>query len=531
MLALQAALAHAHAGDQIWLAQGTYKPVAPGGLPTIPFTLLSDVQILGGFAGTETAPEQRPPGQTSILSGDINNGASPHAARILAGTSLSTGTLLDSLTITGSTGSSGVDAFHNYGGGLALLNSSPTIRRCVFRGNVNSTRGGGAAVLNGSATFEDCTFDGNTSSFGYNLASMGSSSTTVLRCRFIGDGNVTGGSVGIGIFSGPILASPNDHPALTVEDTLFAMADTGFSCPTGMGIYALQGTADVRRCDFLHNNTCGGGGGIAGEADLTVDRCRFIGNEGSADGGAALHAFSGHTTVTNSLFHAIDRDGFTTVYNGGTFRAVNCTFSYNGSTSGFGGGGFHQVILTQRAGSSLENCIFWGNQSRGGTLAAVTSSPAPARFDRCLVQGWTGSLPGTASFAADPRFVDADGPDNTVGTADDDLHLQPSSPALDRANNNALAATLDLDGLPRFRDVPAAPDLGLGTPPFADLGAYELQPPCAADFNHDGFTDFFDYDAFVDAFEQGDIAADFNADGFLDFFDYDAFVDAFEAGC
>lgn len=58
---------------------------------------------------------------------------------------------------------------------------------------------------------------------------------------------------------------------------------------------------------------------------------------------------------------------------------------------------------------------------------------------------------------------------------------------------------------------------------------------CPADFNRDGFLDFFDYDAFVDCFEGGTCptgsTADFNADGFSDFFDYDAFVEAFEAGC
>jgi hypothetical protein len=49
-----------------------------------------------------------------------------------------------------------------------------------------------------------------------------------------------------------------------------------------------------------------------------------------------------------------------------------------------------------------------------------------------------------------------------------------------------------------------------------------------ADFNLDGFVDFFDYDAFVAAFEAGDTDADFNQDCFLDFFDYDAYVAAFE---
>ena len=58
---------------------------------------------------------------------------------------------------------------------------------------------------------------------------------------------------------------------------------------------------------------------------------------------------------------------------------------------------------------------------------------------------------------------------------------------------------------------------------------------CAADFDGDGFADFFDFDAFVNCFETGTCpagkSADFDGDGFVDFFDFDAFVAAFEAGC
>jgi hypothetical protein len=55
---------------------------------------------------------------------------------------------------------------------------------------------------------------------------------------------------------------------------------------------------------------------------------------------------------------------------------------------------------------------------------------------------------------------------------------------------------------------------------------------CRADVNADGFLDFFDYDAFVLAFEGGGgVDPDFNRDGFVDFFDYNDFVAAFEAGC
>ncbi|XVJ59643.1 MAG: immunoglobulin domain-containing protein [Tepidisphaera sp.] len=68
-------------------------------------------------------------------------------------------------------------------------------------------------------------------------------------------------------------------------------------------------------------------------------------------------------------------------------------------------------------------------------------------------------------------------------------------------------------------------------------GAVRVDVFCRSDFNNDGFTDFFDYVAYVDCFELGDCpqtlperTADYNGDGFADFFDYDAYVRDFEAG-
>jgi hypothetical protein len=52
-----------------------------------------------------------------------------------------------------------------------------------------------------------------------------------------------------------------------------------------------------------------------------------------------------------------------------------------------------------------------------------------------------------------------------------------------------------------------------------------------ADFNLDGFKDFFDYDDYLAAFGDGLPSAVWNSDGFIDGFDYDAFVEDFENGC
>jgi hypothetical protein len=54
---------------------------------------------------------------------------------------------------------------------------------------------------------------------------------------------------------------------------------------------------------------------------------------------------------------------------------------------------------------------------------------------------------------------------------------------------------------------------------------------CPADFNGDGVLDFFDVQAFLDAFSANDPSADFTHDGVFDFFDVQEFLAVFSAGC
>src|SRR5262249_54017507 len=68
---LQKALGSAQSGDQIWVAQGTYKPTS-GTDRSLSFALKAGVAIYGGFAGGETLLSQRDFVQhVTTLSGDI----------------------------------------------------------------------------------------------------------------------------------------------------------------------------------------------------------------------------------------------------------------------------------------------------------------------------------------------------------------------------------------------------------------------------------------------------------------------------
>jgi hypothetical protein len=108
---------------------------------------------------------------------------------------------------------------------------------------------------------------------------------------------------------------------------------------------------------------------------------------------------------------------------------------------------------------------------------------------------------------------------------------------LDGGGGQSAGATLVLQGTIGQPDG-TGPDFSAGATLSMSGGFWTgltLPPPCPADFNGDGFLDFFDYDAFVECYETEVCppgkTADFNNDGFVDFFDYDEFVLFYETGC
>jgi len=127
----------------------------------------------------------------------------------------------------------------------------------------------------------------------------------------------------------------------------------------------------------------------------------------------------------------------------------------------------------------------WGNTATDGR--GIYNSSSTPFISYSNIQGCGSSsgfwviacgTNGGGNIAGDPRFEDADGADNIPGTADDNLRLQLTSPAIDAGNNAAVPSgvTTDLDGNPRFVDIPTVPNTGSGTPPIVDMGAYEARP-------------------------------------------------------
>ncbi len=236
---VQAALAAALSGDQIWVTGGTYKPTA-GTDRSLSFNLTTDISMYGGFSGGEASPVERDiAANETTLSGDLLGNDGPgftnrtdnsiHVVRISGNT-----TRLDGVTICGGNARDGVDVFDRQGGGLRfestlltfemdrcrivdneaddgggmLVMNSPTMRivNSVIANNHASARGGGIASLNltvgvAGARFINCLISGNVGGFGGGLQ-VEDTSIEFINCTVVSNQSTDfidgGGLLGFG---------------------------------------------------------------------------------------------------------------------------------------------------------------------------------------------------------------------------------------------------------------------------------------------------------------------------------------------
>ena len=187
---LQAALAAAVAGDQVFVAEGTYLASATGARGAS-FTLADGVEVYGSFLGTESSPAERPPFGTapSVLSGDLNGddglGATgENSFQVVDGGGANASAVLDGFEVRG--GNANGNGNNNRGAGIVCLGgSNAAVRNVRFLGN-SCTFGGGAGYIGSSTpSFTDCTFEDNDGgSFGGAFDMAGAGAVRFDRCLF-----------------------------------------------------------------------------------------------------------------------------------------------------------------------------------------------------------------------------------------------------------------------------------------------------------------------------------------------------------
>jgi parallel beta-helix repeat protein len=147
---LQSALAVAGAGDEIWVAEGFYKPTSTTDR-AISFVISSDVKLFGGFKGNEVNRNDRDVLlRKTVLTGDIGafNNASDnsfHVVRLNGNNSLVSG-----FHIIGGNANGG--GSNNLGGGVIIQGTNTDIHECRFYGNQAAVAGAAILSITGGVT-------------------------------------------------------------------------------------------------------------------------------------------------------------------------------------------------------------------------------------------------------------------------------------------------------------------------------------------------------------------------------------------
>ncbi|MBN1317438.1 MAG: hypothetical protein JXA42_18295, partial [Anaerolineales bacterium] len=456
---LLTAIDTAEYGNKIWAKAGLYKPGSPR---TKEFGMKSGVEMYGGFAGTETQFDQRDwETNLTVLSGDIDdndttdsNGIVTSAGDIsgsnsyhvvYAGPGVTETAVLDGFVLTaGYAAEAGNDQF---GGGMLNISSSPAVKNVEFIGNKAGYGGGGVYCgENSTPTLINVKISNCTAYIG---GAMYNDSSSPILSGVIIDGNYAS-------TAGGMRNSYGSNPILT--DVVFSNNRTTNLSGDGGAMHNYYSNNPILNdVTFIDNESRSNGGGIANRySNPTLINVSFYGNTTRLRGGGIYNSTS-NPLMVNVLFSGNTADGGGGMSNSySDIILVNGTFCNNHAT-GAGGG-----ILNADSTYTMTNVIVWGNSAPGST-DDVYSSRSSITFNNSIIS------------SPDPHFVDANGPDDTAGTLDDDLRLLPDSPAIDAGDNSVVPVTVttDFEGLPRLIDIPFVADTGAGSAPIVDIGAHE----------------------------------------------------------
>jgi len=357
---LQDALAAASSGDEIWVAEGVYKPdqgagVTPGDREAT-FQLINGVAIKGGYAGFgETDPNDRDVDvYKTVLSGDLAGDDGPDFANnsenswhVVRGSGTTTA-ILDGFTVTGGN-ANGSSSYYYSGGGMYNQSGRVTILNCTFIGNWARDFGGGMYNNHSTPMLTNCTFTCNMAREGGGMFNSNMSSPVLTNCTFIENIVVKDeGSFGGGIY--------NDNSSPILTNCTFTRNVAGVLIPDhgggeGGGMYNRESSPTLTNCTFSGNTAlCGGGGMGNRRSSPTLNNCIFTGNlaigkEGRwGDGGAIFNASS-------------------------TPLIKSCTFSGNSAVSG------GAIYITGEFQGTLTDCLFENNAAirYGGAISYIGS--------------------------------------------------------------------------------------------------------------------------------------------------------------
>jgi sugar lactone lactonase YvrE len=404
---------------QIWVAKGVYKPTKGNNRMASINITRGDLQIIGGFNGTETsASASNPLVNITSISGDIGvpgNMAdnSLHLLRIANLPSNNKGVQIEGFLL--EKGNANINNLlfitESYGGAAFIYNNHPNttiaFKKCLFEGNSSAVYGGAMAIYNSKVSIDTVAFWNNTSAAGGAVFILGRS-PAFNRTAFVSNKATLG--------NGGAVLSVQSSPNFT--STAFNLNTSNYQ---GGAVSQYGGT-------------------------IVYKQTVFNGNKASLEGGA-IHQHYGSSSLTNSTL-------------------------FENSANSNGGA----IVLDNSTAATFRNNIFWRNKKAGaenvgGADIATKGNKVTMQYN--LLQSGT-SIPvdngGTIKNnlrGIDPKFENAAAPAGSDGWfmyLNDGLLLSNTSPAINKGYNTyANGITTDMLGKPR---------VACGT---VDLGAYETQ--------------------------------------------------------
>jgi hypothetical protein len=391
---VSAAIAAAAAGHEIWVARGAYSG---------PLTLKPDLALYGGFAGDETARDQRNwSTNLSLLWG------TPGQA-VVTVTNAGHATRLDGFTVGGGT------AIH--GGGIKTVGAGPVIANNTIRNNITDGLGGGVSVWYYYLT-------------GTNVQFPVITNNVIVENQAIND---EGDGAGIGVY----FSSP-----LVVRNIIARNTATR----NGGGIASWRDGRAVIANNFILANSAsydeltlslGGGGIFASATDVDgrpmpgeVSAPLIVNNviaANGADGGGGI-------AVVDSLLGAANiRNNTIAANNGAGIYWANTAPTNDNNIVAFNAWGFERGPA-----GSLDAVVRTNDVFGNGVFASHNYRNTPDR---------TGAL---GNVSADPLLANP-----AIG----DFHLQPGSPCIAAGWNAAVVTDWgDIDSQARVQG--GAVDLG-----------------------------------------------------------------------
>lgn len=496
---VQAGIDAARPGAEVWVAAGTYVGN---------FILKNGVKLLGGFAGNETAADQRDWSlNQTILDGNRQNS-------VIQIASSATGVVIDGFTI--QNGKSG-----NNGGGIHCQPRSETrITHCIIRNNL-AERGGGLCLNNAaSLIMEKCVVSENRGNVNGGGIYFNRNSIAVLNNNEIKSNTTGEGGGGLAIYGHSVKVEKciitNNRAEIKgggvftyqSSSTLDQNTITGNQAVSiGGGVYVSQGSPRITNCIIGGNSVGGGNGsGDAGGAGIYCNQGlnvliagnqiydNIVDSSGSGyPGGGGVYLYKTEATVVNCKVtnnRAINRQTGWPHAGGIGVRRDSKVKIYNSVVSGnrveclppsrnYGDGG--GIALRENCAMEVINCSIIGNTAPGGGGIHVSKSADPITVINTIIaynSSGVDSQDGSSrlvsrhncyyantayhyrNLAAGPGDITADPKLNDYKKGN--YHLDAGSPCIDAGDGGAVKAEwTDADGKERI--------WGTGV----DIGAFE----------------------------------------------------------